>query len=69
MPPQPSEKEAQTSTLLGHTDNGSVTVLFNVVGGLQVLDREGEWRYVRPEAGHAIVNLGDSVVQVSEVDF
>lgn len=61
MPPQPAST-AQTS-LMGHTDNGSVTVLFNVVGGLQVLDDTGSWRYVRPEPGHAIVNLGDSMVQ------
>lgn len=49
--------------MVGHTDNGSVTVLFNVVGGMQVLDDTNGWRYVRPEPGHAIVNLGDSMVQ------
>ena len=61
MPPQEAST-AQTS-LMGHTDNGSVTVLFNVVGGLQVLDDTDSWRYVRPEPGHAIVNLGDTMVQ------
>ena len=61
MPPQQASA-AQTS-LMGHTDNGSVTVLFNVVGGLQVLDDTDNWRYVRPEPGYAIVNLGDSMVQ------
>ena len=48
---------------MGHTDNGTVTVLFNIVGGLQVLDETNSWRYVRPEPGHAIVNIGDSMVQ------
>ena len=61
MPPQRAST-AQTS-LMGHTDNGSVTVLFNVVGGLQVLDDTDNWYYVRPEPGHAIVNIGDSMVQ------
>lgn len=61
MPPQHASA-AQTS-LVGHTDNGSVTVLFNIVGGLQVLDDTDTWRYVRPEPGHAIINLGDSMVQ------
>ena len=61
MPPQPASA-AQTS-LMGHTDNGTVTVLFNIVGGLQVLDETNSWRYVRPEPGHAIVNIGDSMVQ------
>ena len=41
---------------MGHTDNGTVTVLFNIVGGLQVLDETNSWRYVRPEPGHAMVH-------------
>lgn len=28
-----------------------------------MLDDTNRWRYVRPEPGHAIVNLGDSMVQ------
>jgi isopenicillin N synthase-like dioxygenase len=47
-----------------HTDYGSVTVLFNRLGGLQVLaPGETEWAYVRPLPGHAIVNIGDSLVK------
>ncbi len=63
MPPQ-QPSTAQTS-LMGHTDNGSVTVLFNILGGLQVLDDTNGWCYVRPEPGHAIINLGDSMVQLT----
>ena len=63
MPPQQASA-AQTS-LMGHTDNGSVTVLFNIVGGLQVLDDTDDWCYIRPESGHAIINLGDSMVQLT----
>jgi isopenicillin N synthase-like dioxygenase len=53
-------------TALGeHTDFGSVTVLFNRLGGLQVLPpgRNAEWCYVRPLPNHAIINLGDAMVK------
>ena len=45
-----------------------MTILFNRLGGLQVLPPgEGaEWCYVKPLAGHAIVNLGDAMVKVYE---
>ena len=62
-PPQP---EDDRKTALGeHTDFGSVTVLFNRVGGLQVLPpgQGAEWCYVRPLPGHAIINLGDAMVK------
>lgn len=62
-PPQPA---GDRRTALGeHTDFGSVTVLFNRLGGLQVLPPgEGsEWCYVRPLPGHCIVNLGDAMVK------
>ncbi|KAJ6078856.1 hypothetical protein N7467_008609 [Penicillium canescens] len=62
-PPQPADDRR---TALGqHTDFGSLTVLFNRVGGLQVLPpgADTEWVYVRPLPGHAIVNLGDAMVK------
>jgi isopenicillin N synthase-like dioxygenase len=47
-----------------HTDFGSVTILFNRVGGLQVLPPgEKDWVYVKPLPGHCIVNLGDAMVK------
>ncbi|KAJ4154476.1 hypothetical protein NW754_001425 [Fusarium falciforme] len=53
--------------LPSHTDFGSVTVLFNWLGGLQIESRTpgrvGEWEYVRPVPGHAIINLGDAMVK------
>lgn len=63
-PPQPSDDR---KTAMGeHTDFGSVTVLFNRLGGLQVLPPgEQEWRYVRPLRNHAVVNLGDALVKFS----
>lgn len=54
-------------TALGqHTDFGSVTVLFNRLGGLQVqLPGTDDWQYVKPLRNHAIVNLGDALVKFS----
>lgn len=52
----------------GHTDLGSMTMLFNIVGGLQVLVPpdaeaiESNYRYVKPQPGCAIINLGDAMV-------
>lgn len=68
-PPQP-EGDRRTS-LLGHTDIGSLTILFNITGGLQILlpdadpkDEKG-WVYVKPVPNCAIVNLGDAMVEWS----
>ena len=47
-----------------HTDYGSVTILFNKLGGLQALNpATTEWKYVRPEPGCAIINLGDALIK------
>ncbi len=62
-PPQPPNDHR---TALGeHTDFGSITILFNRLGGLQILPpgKDAEWCYVRPLPGHAIVNLGDAMVK------
>jgi isopenicillin N synthase-like dioxygenase len=61
-PPQP---ENDLRTAMGqHTDFGSVTILFNRVGGLQVLPpASAEWQYVKPLPGHCVVNLGDAMVK------
>jgi isopenicillin N synthase-like dioxygenase len=78
-PPSPPSPDGGVSCpsslgLPSHTDFGSVTVLFNWLGGLQVESHidtttkssEGgergevqrEWEWVKPLPGHAIVNLG-----------
>ena len=45
---------------------GSVTVLFNQLGGLQVLSPNAkEWMYVKPRPGMAIINLGDGLVKLA----
>ncbi|MCJ1434327.1 hypothetical protein MMC27_003694 [Xylographa pallens] len=66
-PPQPDPQSRQAS-LLGHTDSGSITILFAAMGGLQILppdkpDLPANWRWVRPEPNCAIVNIGDTLVQ------
>lgn len=60
-PPQPMDD--RQLTLGEHTDFGSITLLFNRLGGLQVLPpgKDAEWCYVQPLPGHAIVNLGDAM--------
>ncbi|SPJ93316.1 related to oxidoreductase, 2OG-Fe(II) oxygenase family [Fusarium torulosum] len=65
----PSSLQSNTIGLPSHTDFGSVTVLFNWVGGLQIQshdpEKQGEWAYVKPLPGHAIINLGDAMVKFS----
>lgn len=65
----PSELTDSTTGLGEHTDIGSVTLLFNSLGGLQTQSMDaatlGKWEYVKPLPGHAIVNLGDAVDKYS----
>lgn len=53
--------DGQEIQVPGHTDYGTVTILFNWLGGLQMWsDEVGDWLWVRPPAhGQAIINLGD----------
>ncbi|MCJ1321121.1 hypothetical protein MMC15_006465 [Xylographa vitiligo] len=64
----PRQDPSTAQPALGaHTDFGSLTLLFNRVGGLQVLPptsspgQQPEWLFVRPLPGCAIVNLGDAL--------
>ncbi|KAL9115107.1 MAG: hypothetical protein Q9227_000901 [Pyrenula ochraceoflavens] len=61
-----------------HSDFGSVTVLFNWIGGLQIqlppgvpdstggTSAEPRWAYVRPLKNHVIINLGDVMVELTK---
>ncbi|KAF2972452.1 hypothetical protein GQX73_g1155 [Xylaria multiplex] len=70
-PPKP---ENANVSLQPHTDWGTFTVLFNALGGLQIYvpenlvgpGEEAGWRYVKPEPGMAIFNLGDAFVKWSD---
>lgn len=61
--------EERRTGLLPHTDQGSITLLANVIGGLQVLRPDSDpsdergWEYVKPEPGCLIVNIADAMVQ------
>lgn len=60
----PHNTDSNAIGLPSHTDFGSVTVLFNWLGGLQIESRspgrEGQWEFVKPMKGHAVINLGMS---------
>ncbi|KAH7232246.1 uncharacterized protein BKA55DRAFT_598254 [Fusarium redolens] len=46
-----------------HMDFGTLTVLFNWLGGLHIrMPTDGRWLYMKPVPGSAIVNLGDPMV-------
>lgn len=66
----PEADDLRTS-MAHHTDFGTITLLANVLGGLQVLSPGGSgsddlaWRWVRPQPGCLIVNIGDAMVQWS----
>ncbi|KAF2235571.1 Clavaminate synthase-like protein [Viridothelium virens] len=61
--------EEKRTGLVAHTDYGSITLLANVTGGLQVLRPDADpsdergWEYVKPEPGCLIVNIADAMVQ------
>ncbi|PQE18295.1 2OG-Fe(II) oxygenase family protein [Rutstroemia sp. NJR-2017a WRK4] len=67
--PQPAND--RRTSLLGHTDIGSLTLLFNITGGLQILTPdadpsvESSWTYIKPQPSTCIVNLGDAMVEWS----
>ncbi|KAI0763165.1 hypothetical protein BC629DRAFT_981716 [Irpex lacteus] len=45
-----------------HTDFGSLSILYNKTGGLQVLPPGySDYQYIKPLPGHAICNIGDAL--------
>ncbi|KAL9052650.1 MAG: hypothetical protein Q9162_005277 [Coniocarpon cinnabarinum] len=67
IPPQaPADRR---TSFVPHTDIGAITVLFNALGGLQILppaadaSNDSAWCYVKPVPGSAIINIGDAMVQ------
>ncbi|KAI0785414.1 hypothetical protein BC629DRAFT_1516976 [Irpex lacteus] len=53
----------QTSTGVGaHTDFGSLAIVHNRLGGLQVMPPGTDrWLYIKPLPGHAVCNIGDAL--------
>ncbi len=54
--PQPGQLRAGE-----HTDYGSITLLLQEIGGLEVRTRQGEWIEVKPIPGTILVNIGDAM--------
>jgi hypothetical protein len=53
---------AQAYSKGGHTDFGSLTLLFSQhVAGLQIRTPEGEWKYVKPVDGGITCNAADTL--------
>lgn len=53
---------AQAYSKGGHTDFGSLTLLFSQhVAGLQIRTREGEWKWVKPVEGGITCNAADTL--------
>ncbi len=53
-----------------HTDFGSITVLFNRLAGLRIVEPGvnnawEDWPWVPPKSNHAIINLGDAMVKLT----
>lgn len=70
-PPRTAEEEAENAIGLGsHTDLQCFTLLWqDMVGGLQVLTREGQWIKAPPIEGTIVVNIGDFLMRVSNETF
>ena len=53
---------AQNYSTGGHTDFGSLTLLFSQhIAGLQIRTPEGEWKYVKPVDGGITCNAADTL--------
>ncbi|KAI4859428.1 oxidoreductase [Hypoxylon rubiginosum] len=63
------ETEDLRTSMIHHTDFGTIALFANVLGGLQILsshrppEDNSAWLWVRPQPGCLIVNLGDAMVQ------
>ncbi|KAI6008603.1 hypothetical protein EDC04DRAFT_2964511 [Pisolithus marmoratus] len=65
-PLMPGKDTADCPTIGAHTNFGSLALLHNILGGLQVLlPGETQWHYVKLICGHAICNIGDALTVFS----
>ncbi|KAH7371054.1 hypothetical protein BKA66DRAFT_536042 [Pyrenochaeta sp. MPI-SDFR-AT-0127] len=67
MYPKHNEAEPDKVGHNKHTDIGSLTFLLPKQWGLQILSTQtGQWEFVTPRPGHAVINVGDSLHFPSE---
>ena len=59
-PPHPPKHEGELFGVAPHTDYGCVTLLWqDDVGGLEVMNRSGDWVYAPPMPETLVINIGD----------
>jgi len=66
--PRSKEDEIKTKNvwLKGHTDFGSITVLYSQpVAALQIMTKEGQWKWVRHIENALVINIGDTLELLS----
>lgn len=66
--PRTQEEELKTKNvwLKGHTDTGSVTILWSQpVSALQIMSPDGKWRWVRHIDNALVINTGDTLDMLS----
>lgn len=65
-PPRTEEETRNNSVGLGsHTDLQLFTLLWqDMIGGLQILNNEGQWIIVTPIEGTIVVNIGDFMMRL-----
>ncbi|KAG6901226.1 hypothetical protein C0995_015043 [Termitomyces sp. Mi166 len=62
------DEKAKDVWLIGHTDIGSVTILYSQpVSGLQILSRQGTWKWVKHIENALVINVGDALEFLSGV--
>ncbi|KAF7440296.1 hypothetical protein PC9H_000640 [Pleurotus ostreatus] len=61
-PPPPPGGWNKNVALGAHTDFGSMSLVHNRLGGLQVYAKGSDrWQYVKPLPGHVVCNVGDTL--------
>ena len=69
-PPQPADLGEEQFGVGPHTDYGFLTLLWqDSVGGLEVLNRDGDWVMAPPIPGTFVVNVGDLLARWSNERF
>ncbi|KAF7298739.1 Flavonol synthase/flavanone 3-hydroxylase [Mycena indigotica] len=62
--PRTIEEEEKTNNvwLKGHTDIGTVTILYSQpISALQILGRDGKWRWIKHIENAMVINIGDAM--------
>jgi len=63
-------EERKGIRMYGHTDYGTTTLLFSVpVTALQIMTKEGRWKFVKYNPGSLVVNLGETLEVISGGHF